>query len=111
MASIIEIQTDLQNLTKQRITQQEIANIIGVGQNAISGRAKRNSEFSEDEIISLQNHYNVIIEDGNITLDYYPDIFGSCGNGVMYITKKPIPSKVQAKMCEERGFIDCYNTI
>lgn len=71
----------LQNLTNKRITQQEIADIIGVGQNAISGRAKRNSEFSEDEIISLQNHYNVIIEDDSVTLDYYPDIFGSCGTG------------------------------
>lgn len=77
--SVIE---KLQNLTNNKITQQEIADIIGVGQNAISGRAKRNSEFSEAEIISLQNHYNVIFDDDNITLDYFPEVCGSCGNGV-----------------------------
>lgn len=44
----------LQNLINYRPTQQQIADIIGVGQTAIAGRAKRNSEFSDEEIEKIK---------------------------------------------------------
>ena len=38
MASIIEIQTDLQNLTKQRITQKDLGDALGISKQAIGNK-------------------------------------------------------------------------
>lgn len=93
MASIIEIQTDLQKLTNRKITYTDIGNILGTGRANISTRAKNNSQVTPKEITLLENAYNVSLSDikhikqykcdnsDSVTLDYYPDVFGSCGTG------------------------------
>lgn len=93
MASIIEVQTDLQKLTNRKITYTDIGNILGTGRANISTRAKNNSQVTPKEISLLENAYNVSLSDikhikqykcsdtDSVTLDYYPDIFGSCGTG------------------------------
>lgn len=77
----------LQNLTKiDNISQSVIAKIINVSQPVIANRIKRDSNFSDDEIVKIQEHYGVsLINDSSNTLilDYYPNIFGSCGSGSM----------------------------
>lgn len=77
----------LQNLTKiDNISQSVIAKIINVSQPVIANRIKRDSNFSDDEIVKIQEHYGVsLINDSSNTLilDYYPNIFGSCGPGSM----------------------------
>lgn len=97
-----DVLASLQNLTNTKPTQQEIADIIGIGQNAVSGRAKRNSEFSEDELISLQNHYNVIFEDDAELIEIeHIHINPSCGYGTIVIDEPDItPVKLGKKMIE-----------
>lgn len=80
-----EVLACLQNLTKEKPTQQALADVLGVGQTAIAGRARRNTEFSDDEIKMLEKSFNVIFPspDGDkVLIDYYPDVLGSCGTGV-----------------------------
>ncbi len=86
----------LQNLTKVKISQQSIANVLGIRQTAISGRAQRNSEFSLEELFKLEKAYGLPIgvlsgvtagADNSIVLDYYPDVFGSCGSGVFALSE------------------------
>ena len=100
MASIIEIQTDLQKLTNRKITYTDIGNILGTGRANISTRAKNNSQVTPKEISLLENAYNVSLSDikhikqykcsdtDSVTLDYYPDIFGSCGNGIFELSQE-----------------------
>ena len=97
-----DVLNSLQNLTNTRPTQQEIANIIGIGQNAVSGRAKRNSEFSEDEIILLQNHFNVIFENDTELIEIeHIHINPSCGHGTIVIDEPDItPVKLGKKMIQ-----------
>ena len=80
-----EVFEGLQKLTNEKPTQEKIATAIGVGQTAIAGRARRNTEFSDDEIKMLEKSFNVIFPspDGDkVQIDYYPDVLVSCGNGI-----------------------------
>lgn len=91
----------LQYLTIDIPTQEELRKIIGISQSAMSNRANRNSKFKSNEIELLNKHYNIDLleikreynknhkkdelklqlKPSSITIDYYPDVFGSCGTG------------------------------
>lgn len=79
----------LQKLTNQNITQAELCRVLNLKQSTMGNRQIRNSQFSDDEIEQINRHYGIDIYSGNtisvnsdsVTLDYYPNVFGSCGNG------------------------------
>jgi phage repressor protein C with HTH and peptisase S24 domain len=78
----------LQNLTPIPITQTDIRKIIGISQPAMSNRVKRDSEYTDEEIQKIESFYGVslrdkahITESDVIKIDYYPDIYASCGTG------------------------------
>ena len=78
----------LQDLIKSKPSQQAIAKLLGVGQTAISGRANRDSEFSQDELLKLEIGFGLpigVLSESNksdcLELDYYPNIYASCGSG------------------------------
>ena len=80
----------LQNLIDFRPKQKDLANILDVSVGVIGNRASRDSNFSLDEIIKIENFYGIVglltgsrvPNDNNyVNLDYYPDVFASCGAG------------------------------
>ena len=81
----------LQNLINREITQAELCRVLNVKQSTMGNRQNRDSNFSEEEIAELNNYYSVDIyteitksdDTEYITLDYYPDIEVSCGNGII----------------------------
>ena len=78
----------LQNLTKRKITYDEIADIFGVTRSAIQNRISRKSPLKEYEIQKIDDFYNLTSQNltsdiEHVTLDYYPDIEVSCGNGII----------------------------
>ena len=104
-----ELLLTLENLTKRKITQREIAEALGFQNvNTIGNRAMRNSDYSVGEvekiykyldldipsdvvISSLMNKYQHSLEERykqeinktHIDIDYYSDVFASCGNGTV----------------------------
>ena len=86
-----ELVANLQNLTNTKISQQAIATLLGVGQTAISGRASRDSKFTVEELVKIESGLalpigalsTILKEKEGISIDYYPDVFGSCGEGCM----------------------------
>ena len=92
MASIIEVQTTLQKLINKKVSYSDIARVWGIGRATVSARANNpRSQVTERELKLLEDAYNVVlsgsIPDNNtdndtVTLDYFPDVCGSCGNGV-----------------------------
>lgn len=80
-------------------TQEELRAILNLKQSTISNRARRNGNIKPSEIELLNKYYNINLleikkviaknmkEEKNtvfpnsITIDYYPDVFGSCGKG------------------------------
>jgi phage repressor protein C with HTH and peptisase S24 domain len=107
-----EVLACLQNLTKEKPTQQAIADVLGVGQTAIAGRARRNTEFTDDEIKMLEKSFNVIFPspDGDkIQVDYYPDVLVSCGNGIYSLGESKEQMTVPKKLI--KGYSDSYKYV
>lgn len=95
----------LRNFTKGDVPLTEIAKNLIVGgvskqldikkvANSLSNRIYNDGYFSDDEIKILDKVYksnDILIpqsKDQAITLDYFPDVFGSCGNGVFQFSTK-----------------------
>lgn len=79
----------LQNLIGYIPTQNELVLKTGIKQTTLSNKAIRNSKWKIEEIQKLNVGYGIDllkpisqnITKDTITLDYYPDVFGSCGTG------------------------------
>lgn len=90
----------LQNLTKQKITQKDLGDALGISKQAIGNKKADNYEFAEYEIKKIKdyviskysdNKCTLVDNNDSVTIDYYPDVFGSCGNGVFELS----PEKTQ----------------
>lgn len=94
-------------------TQSEFAEILGKPRGTINSRASRDLKYDYEELKKIGNYYGIDffnddLEDvkqdilnkriayldkkNEIIADYYPDVFGSCGNGVFELSqiKEPI---------------------
>lgn len=83
-----ELLDTLQNLIGYRPTQAELCRNLDIKQSAMANRAGRNSDFSLEELQKLERKYAVeIITSSNVSdnlteLNYFPNVFGSCGTGL-----------------------------
>jgi phage repressor protein C with HTH and peptisase S24 domain len=84
-----ELSERLQNLTQTKISQKTIANVLEIGASAISNKVARDNDFSLEELIKIEQAMGLPmgslsgVSSSDITLDFYPDVFGSCGNGAI----------------------------
>ena len=62
----------LQNLINKRPSQAEIGQILGLRQTAISGRAARDSNFDDEEIEKIEQHYHIKLISDNTKCDIIP---------------------------------------
>lgn len=96
--NITEVQDSLQNLINTKISLAEIGNILGVSRASISQRAKVGRDMKREELKLIGDHFNVDLMPNSLVIDnkpeetfkmdYYPDIFGSCGNGVFELSQE-----------------------
>ena len=83
-----ELLDTLQNLIGYRPTQAELCRNLDIKQSAMANRAGRDSDFSLEELQKLERKYAVaIITSSNVSdnlpeLNYFPNVFGSCGTGL-----------------------------
>lgn len=89
----------LQNLINRKITCEELAPILGLGTGqAVRNRKNRNVPLKQFEINKIDEAFkneiinntkcNKFTPESNITGDYYPDVFGSCGGGAFVLSEK-----------------------
>ncbi len=84
----------IQNLTGLSLSQSELCKITGIKQNTMSNRAKRNSDFSEDEIETLNSYFGINLitnttqTEETVPVDYFPEVFGSCGDGKFVLSEQ-----------------------
>lgn len=108
-----ELLERLQKLTKSKISQQTLANALGVRQGAISNRVTRNVPFTIEELIILEDKFVLTrgalageitaINTDSVNLDFYPDVFGSCGTGCMVF------SEAKEKLAVTKDIITNYS--
>lgn len=112
----------LQNLIGKKPSQSEIARALGLKANAINGRAQRNSEFKIEELIKIEDWFGIAgfltgdfaisSNDDYITVNYYPDVLASCGNGTFEMSQECIKYDVPATLLppsqNTQGYSMCH---
>ena len=82
-----ELFDTLQNLIGYRPNVGDVAKIIGVPVRTLYTRSQRDTNFSIDELIKIERMYGislrlpVTLNEDCLEVDYYPDIYASCGMG------------------------------
>lgn len=83
----------LQNLINYKPKQSELCKVLGYNASTVGARAQRNSNFSDEEIEKIERYYAIELSPSSnantVELDYYPDVYGSCGNGCMIFEESP----------------------
>lgn len=101
-----ELQAELQNLTGKNVTLSAIAEVLGITKQNLNYNVKNsNRDVSEDDILLIEQYYNVSLVD-KVILDFYPDIFGSCGNGVFALSDQK-----EQIIVPKKAFFTSYNPI
>lgn len=102
-----ELLPALQNLIGRRPSAKEISDILNFSSEKVYyTRAQRDSSFTFEEIDRIQEHYAINLlgnVNDNISLDFYPDVFGSCGEGCMVF------SETSEKMSVTKDVITNYS--
>lgn len=77
----------LEKKVKIKPSVKNIADVLGIETKALYARSKRGTEFKESEVKKIEDFYAISLtnstSDNCVTLDYYPNVFGSCGCGCM----------------------------
>lgn len=87
-----ELKDRLQILTPYKVTNEYLGQLTGTTSQNISKKVKNKSEVTVKELEIFQNMFDEYNDDRiqadvwhqhhfSVTLDYYPNIFGSCGTG------------------------------
>mgnify|MGYP004694334261 FL=1 len=78
----------LTNALGSPVNQSMLAQSLGITRQTISNRVKNDSELTVSELAKIEKYFNVNITNqakglssDDILIDYYPDVFASCGNG------------------------------
>ena len=86
---ITELLDLVQNKMSESVNQSMLAKALGVTRQTISNRIRNNSEITISELEKIQDFFKVKlisdapVSDGMVQVDYYPEVFASCGNGTV----------------------------
>ena len=87
----LELLKDLQNLTNEKLTDRRMMIAFELKTpSAITYKKTNNSTVTDDEIEKVERSFGVDLKNSSshLLLDYYPDIFGSCGTGEFVLSEE-----------------------
>lgn len=91
-----ELIHQLQAQTTEKITYEKIAAILGLkSKQGVSMRIARQQKLTNAEIKKITEAFEIndFIVDPQVTVNYYPDVFGSCGGGAFALSD--VKEKIQ----------------
>lgn len=112
-----ELLTTLQNLKKFTPKQADLCRILDCQRATMSARMKRDSEFTREELLKIEDWYAIsgelvgIAQDNTVELDYYPDVYGSCGFGSMVFDEAPEKISVTKNLISNYSTAQNYSVI
>lgn len=112
-----ELFNTLQNLINRKPTQKQIADILGVRQSVIGNRATRDSEYTLDELIKIESFYAIDLNTGvftnnnDVELDYYPDVYASCGDGLEVLSEASEKIKISKQSISNYSTHNTYSVV
>ena len=91
----------ISNQTGMTVNQSMLADSLGITRQTISNRIKNESEVTVSELKRVEEHFNINIFNSIADIayiDYYSDVFASCGNGNLVFSneksKLAIPTSI-----------------
>lgn len=99
---------ELEELLKSKnlnITNRLISNIWGMDETAYSRKKKTGTEIKQKNIDQIEEYFGVklVQKSNDVMLDFYPDVFGSCGEGCMVF------SEAKEKLAVTKDIITNYS--
>ena len=86
----------LSKKTERYVNQSLLAESLGVTRQTISNRIKNNSQVTVSEIKKIEEFFGISLlscdekNDDIVILDYYTDVFASCGNGNIVFSEEKV---------------------
>jgi len=93
----------LSKKTGNYINQSHLAEALGVTRQTISNRIKNESQVTVSELKKIEDFFNINIFSNNenddiIRIDYYTDVFASCGNGNIVFSDEKVSLGVSTQL-------------
>jgi phage repressor protein C with HTH and peptisase S24 domain len=109
----------LQNIINFNPSRQNIADILEVSPAAIGNRIARESELKFEELRKIEKAYSilgsltqdVLVSDNCVDLDYYSDVWASCGTGAVVFEESTEKLSVPKTMIQNFSDSKKYSVI
>lgn len=84
-----ELIGNIQKSINRDVPQVEIGNILNLSRSNINYRKSNDTEFSDEQVQKILDNFGLSFDDvqDNVMLEYYPEVFGSCGGGVFELNQ------------------------
>lgn len=125
-----ELVTAVAKKTGKEPKNKELANVLGLTQEAVRSRAFRDAKYDYDEVEKIKKFYGIEFTDledlknsliekradflnskDDVSIDYYPEVFGSCGNGTFVLSEEKERISVPKKVIENFAGNKKYSVI
>lgn len=100
-----EILTLISQRTGNHVNQSMLADSLGITRQTVSNRIKNESQLTVKELKKIEEYFNIVLinDDNNINsemtfLDYYNDVFASCGNGNIVFSEEKVKIPVSTML-------------
>ncbi len=106
----------LELLTKKNITYDILAEALGISKQAISNRIARKSSLKDFEYQKIKNFLCLDndmpnIKEHYININYYPDVFGSCGSGTFALSENKEEMTISQQLLNSYSKSRIYSAI
>ena len=107
-----EALSEIIGFKKRNVSQQEIGKVLGVTKQYIS--QIMNKELTEEQLKLLEQHFQIDFtkvnkKEDKISVDYYPDVIASCGNGAYELSPNCIKYDVPATLFPPAKNVNGYS--
>ncbi len=110
--------TLLTNALGTTVNQSMIATSLGITRQTISNRIKNDSELTVSELARVEKYFNVNITNqakglssSDVLIDYYPDVFASCGGGAIVFSEEKEVFSIPQKLLDNYSRSKKYSMI
>ena len=117
MMKIEELMSLISSHTQSAVNQSMLAESLGITRQTISNRIKNDSEVTVSELQKAEDFFKVKLFgsfDANIEvtyIDYYTDVFASCGNGSIIFSSEKTKLPISVSMLKDYSKNKLYSMI
>ena len=117
MMKIDELISLISSRTGSTVNQSMLAESLGITRQTVSNRIKNESEVTVSELMRAENYFKIklfdnIDSDFEVTyIDYYTDVFASCGNGSIVFSSEKTKLPVSTSMISGYSKSKLYSMI